>query len=413
MYLPYLFYLNHKPNTGICVMSLPIPNEFWKKCFEAPDPAYDECAARERLAHIREYAVMAHFTQEELAQLEGPVAALSANSELLHFWDLMIRTILQPGVPGGDAAGQSNYLPDDYDVITPDAFTLLVDLACIPHMAELYKQRGWYELAFDEALLDIRIWMEFNQANRGRFGILFGHAWLRSQFDGLVIRLGRLQCNTSSGFFSCFRVFRNNTTGETVTFVNSEVSVTDGGLTALEDDPVRFTTAKVAEDGDTFTGWTVGENGRVNSEPVTISGKDWTEYLKAGDPAVNLHIPADGPMKPEACMDSFRRMKAFFKDIMGVEVKVFQCESWLLDPRFCDLLPESSNILAFQRFGKLLPWPGKGQSEMIRRVFGTKAMEEGVNSVPHITTMQKIFAASVNAGEKFRNGAFFIDADIV
>lgn len=55
-----------------------------------------------------------------------------------------------------------------------------------------------------------------------------------------------------------------------------------------------------------------------------------------------LHIPASGPLTPEAVDDSLRRIRALVGDATLV------CTSWLLDPVLVEELPES-NMAAFAR----------------------------------------------------------------
>ncbi len=388
-------------------MSLPILNPYWKELFAAPDPDYNPAAAAERLKYLPSLAVLAHFTASELDQLDSAIEKLAADEELLHFYDLMIRDISNGS--GARLMGEEDaFAPDASVSLCPDTLNLLVELGCIPGMIRMYRERGWYDEIFGQALLDIRIWMDFAVQNYGTFGIRMGHPWICAQFDGRVIRLGRLQCNAPGEFFREYKVYRNKQTGEYCTLLNVEMPFNGEGLYALDDDPVVFRTAAPVENEDTITGWRIGDDARVANKTVTLQKAEWEPFLSPGDVICNLHIPADGPLSEAGSRDSLVRMKAFYQKYFHVTPKAFICESWLLDPIFASLLPETSNILAFQRLGHLLPFPGK--SEMANRVFGVKAVKEGLNAVPHKTNMQKIFAAYAEKGGKFRNGAFFIPA---
>ncbi len=388
-------------------MSLPILNPYWKDRFAVPDPDYDPAAAAERLKYLPALAAQAHFTASELAQLDSAIAKLAADEELLHLHDLMIRDISNGS--GAKLMGEEDtFAPDSSDPICPDTLNLLVELGCIPGMIRMYRERGWYDDAFGQALLDIRIWMDFAVQNYGTFGVRMGHAWICAQFDGRVIRLGRLQCNAPGEFFREYKVYRNRLTGEFCTLLNVEMPFNAEGLYALDDDPVAFRTATPVETENTVTGWYAGNDARVAGQTVTLKKTEWELFLSQEDVICNLHIPADGPLLEADCRDSLARMKAFYQKYFHVTPKAFICESWLLDPVFASLLPETSNILAFQQLGHLLPFPGK--SEMVNRVFGVKALKDGLNAVPHKTRMQKIFAAYAENGGKFRNGAFFIPA---
>ncbi len=386
-------------------MKIIINDPVWKQIFEQPDTTFHEAAENELFQSIPEYARMAGFTQSDMEQLEKEMADVLSNPDVFHAWSLMRRTILQNGTEGGQAALRDPGFGEP--VKNPYALFLLVDLAGIPGMIELYKKRGWYESTFHEALLDFKIWMDFCRDNYdGAFGLsMTGHPWIRTQLEGNVIRIGRLQCNTRCTFFSEYRIFRHKSDPSIVCpLLNQELSFNRDGMTAMGDDPVEFKSELVRENGNQITGYAVSKRGIVSPRPVTLDKSDWDEPVKAGDPVINLHIPADGPMTPELCRDSFRRMLAFFRDIEHIDPKAFTCESWLLDPMFRRILPSTSNVVAFQDAAWLLPW--QGRSELVRRVFGVKAMTQGIDCVPHRTSMQRAFAEFLNAGGIPRNGAF-------
>jgi len=386
-------------------MKINIGNELWRGILTAADPEYQEQSARERFARLPEYAAEAGFTADEQARLAEKMAAVSASPDLLELWDRMTRTIHE-GPKGSEAAcADPKFEANEVDSF---AMFLMITLAGIPHMKALYQERGWYDIAWGEALLDIRIWMEFCRDNYdGAFGLaMTGYPWIIGQQRGGVIRLGRLQCNTSGNFFGTFRVYRNESLKMDCAMLDWEQPFDRDGFWAFSAGDTAFRTTKITEDDKTVTGYISSPRGIVSPQPVPLDKSDWKPYLTAQDPVIHLHIPADGPMTPELCRDSFRKMVDFYRNILHVEPKAFACESWLLDPMFSRILAPDSNILAFQHFGHLLPWPGG--SELVRRVFGVKADENGIDSVPHKTSMQKICAEYARKGGKFRNGAFFI-----
>ncbi len=71
--------------------------------------------------------------------------------------------------------------------------------------------------------------------------------------------------------------------------------------------------------------------------------------LKAGDPIVEVHIPAGADLSKEAVRTSLEEAAAFFaKYFPEHKLTHFTCHSWLLDPALDALLPKTSNILAFR-----------------------------------------------------------------
>ncbi len=83
---------------------------------------------------------------------------------------------------------------------------------------------------------------------------------------------------------------------------------------------------------------------------------DIPEYgLKKGDPVLDVHIPAAGPMTPEECERSFALCKEFFPEFYpDFDYKCFTCHSWLLDDTIADLVGYESNIMSFGRRFKII-----------------------------------------------------------
>ncbi len=71
-------------------------------------------------------------------------------------------------------------------------------------------------------------------------------------------------------------------------------------------------------------------------------------------PVINVHIPDDGPLPPEAVDDAFRRaareMPRYYPELRDAEH--LMCQSWLLDPQLQQLAP-GSNVAAFQERWRL------------------------------------------------------------
>lgn len=66
--------------------------------------------------------------------------------------------------------------------------------------------------------------------------------------------------------------------------------------------------------------------------------------------ALGLHIPATGPLTPQACDESLALAGSFFaQHFPDPQRQRVVCTSWLLDEQLADYLPAASNIVRFQR----------------------------------------------------------------
>lgn len=243
---------------------------------------------------------------------------------------------------------------------TAELFHMLVITGMIDYAFSCYKKKNIPEEILLENLLDAPIWLEYHMDNYNYPGFQWRIVnWCRTLWEGNVLKFGRLQLETAGEYKEKYNTYRT------------------------KDKKIVFAVENEAQ-------------------------KAWECVLKKGDTLVSIHIPASGPLKKELCIDSFRRMREYLaKYRPDIDYKAVRCSSWLLDPQLQEILPPTSNILAFQTLGHIRASKSY-ETETIGRVFGEKAIKEGINAVPHKTDMQKRLAAFADGGGKFDNGVMFI-----
>lgn len=123
--------------------------------------------------------------------------------------------------------------------------------------------------------------------------------------------------------------------------------------------------------------------GRLQFEPITLDRDLLIDdiTITEGTPAFSVHIPAGEPMHIDACERSFAAASCFF----GVEHPICVCGSWLLAPELPKILPETSNIVRFQKFFRILNTFPSRQAE--ERIYG-KVLEEA-SLYPEQTSLQR------------------------
>lgn len=120
------------------------------------------------------------------------------------------------------------------------------------------------------------------------------------------------------------------------------------------------------------------------------------QFETEGD-ALHVHIPEGSPLLKKECDESFAQADRFF----GREYKIYDCESWLLDPVLTQILPESSNILRFQqRFRITKVRYDIPQAE--ERIFGT--VLENKEDYPEKSSLQRYAKKYLLAGGKIGMG---------
>jgi len=89
-----------------------------------------------------------------------------------------------------------------------------------------------------------------------------------------------------------------------------------------------------------------------------------------GEPILDIHVPGDGPLTPEAVGESLAAARPFFaRHFPAEEYKRAFCTSWLLDPQLVEYLPADSNIVRFQRLFTPETVVSQADEEVITFVF--------------------------------------------
>ncbi len=220
-------------------------------------------------------------------------------------------------------------------------FSAAVLISMLPSALEFHRQRGVPEEISKATFRDFYIWLQDYYDKHGRWG-LAGVNWLLLQLRGELYRLGRLQF--------CGALF-----GE---------PVAEGFLPELAPIP------------------------------------------QPGDPVLAVHIPADGKLDHEQCRASYLAALEFFPaHFPEIPFDAFTCHSWLLDPELRKILPESSNIIMFQRDFHIYSIQDDDR-QMFERVFGDRPAD--LSQAPRDSTLRRAILDHLQAGNSMHKGIGFI-----
>lgn len=159
--------------------------------------------------------------------------------------------------------------------------------------------------------------------------------------------------------------------------------------------------------------------GRLEFEQVNVQeeyiGKQYS--LHRGDSAINIHIPSSGPLKKEACMESFKQAYTFFKKLMpeefgDKEVIPFVCGSWLLYKKHELFLPEASNIRGFMNFFEIhTSWEDNSYHDFWRIFYKNHNAKR--EELPCETSLQRAYLKWFDEGNLpgCGLGVFFFDGE--
>ena len=288
----------------------------------------------------------------------------------------------------------------------PDLVGAVVLISRLPFMIDFYKSRGIPETVAVDTLSDLKLWMSHYHRAHGRWG-LYQVRWHAGHLTGRLFRLGRLQFAPEA--FSCgIRVYRSRRSGRVLALSEGGIRYTADGLRVLpgEETAGDVWTAAEKADGIHICGNPIHPLGYALSRVVSLDAREWEPVLAEGDRVLVLHIPADGRLDPSLCRESLRQATAFFARCFPSEAyRAFVCNTWLFDFRFQTLLPETSNIVKFQREFYLVPI-ADDDSQVFLRVFGEKPSD--LSSLPQDTALRQAILRHYEAGKSLRSAAGFI-----
>jgi hypothetical protein len=286
-----------------------------------------------------------------------------------------------------------------------DLFNLLVVLSNLPAMRALHAARAVPRAITRDTLADIARWMYVHHETFGHWGFDASRTrWLSEHLAGEVYHLGRLQYKVAP-FEMPAHFYRHHTMGTVLALSEDGMRYhddgrLDGASGVLE--PAGTWTARHVDDGQEVRGYPLLPAGTALQREVRLSHQEWQPILKPGDPILELHIPRGGPLDVELCKRSLKEALEFFpRHFPDRPFVAFSCWSWILDPQLQAMLPETSNLVHFQREMYLLPVPSE-EDDNLDFLFGLAPFD--LQSAPRDTTLRRAVLDHLLAGRHLYAG---------
>lgn len=257
---------------------------------------------------------------------------------------------------------------------------------CLPKTVQNMHAMGVPDDVAEATLRDFSIWADVYRKKTGRPGI--GEtAWNLLFLTGGILRIGRLQYESFT-FLEPYYVYRRRSEGDITVLTAGGVHVSAEGLPMpAAGGPGSFITYMRADAG-IVTGNRVDlRQGVIGKDLVGLRIADHDLLLAPGMPAINMHIPADGPLTPQLVDDSIAQASPLLKRL-GRHTPLGVCESWLLDPALDGITAPESNICRFMHRFRKFPNPTPG-SAIVERVCGWDADKLAIRDLPERTSLQR------------------------
>lgn len=286
---------------------------------------------------------------------------------------------------------------------------LMVATAAIPMIEATHRRYGIPEhYAADSASWIGGSSLLFNQSHGNLPGFLLNQIrWLRCSIDGTLFRIGRLEFKMTTVPSHVPAIYRN-AEGRTLLLCGDGWFLNKDGLRVRMDSPdAAFKTTLDHIDGS-VTGTPISPLGvALPGKTVTLSDSEWKPLISPWETILEIHIPGGGGMTPERLRDSLNQALAFFRSFFHKEIRLFTCNSWILNPEWEKRLPKS-NIAAFLREGYLYPHEiGDGRDGLFF-LFGR--MDGDPLSYPADNSMRRAMLDVLREGGILKRGGMVLPA---
>lgn len=287
-------------------------------------------------------------------------------------------------------------------------FYLHAALQRLPLTEIKYKELGLDEAMFVETLRDISTWVE-NAYNLVGYYCIRNFSWIWRHIEAKLFRIGRMQYIPLT-FHGDVKGFYNEQDKQFVLLAKEGMELRANGdmqgVCQKEKTEDGFITA-YSETEDSFIGHPISAIGKGSPTPITLSKQKWRKVLDQGDTMLDIHIPKDEPFTLQTIAESYEAAKLFFKEhFPHIQFKGMMCQSWLFTPQLRDMLPESSNLVQFQKQFYLYPTAGSIRSIWF---FVFNELLDVKDAKPDTTLRRKILEYIEQDKEIFDMRAVFLD----
>jgi hypothetical protein len=289
-------------------------------------------------------------------------------------------------------------------------FAVILLLSGLQRVLKIHEERGVCREITIDTLNDINLWMKNYFNKHGQWGT-DQFPWLIYHFTGRLYKLGRLQFMIDT-LKEGIKVLRNIDNKRVLVMSEPGIRYRNDGQVDGTNNIFDFEGAWIAQfeiEGDLFRGNIITPYGCAAKEIVELPADEWELVLSKDAPVLSVHIPKGGRMTHELCGESFNYARKFFSEhFPNWEFFAYICTTWFFDSQFQEILPNSSNIVRFQREFYLYPILSNDY-QIFERVFGGKPGD--FTKAPRDTHIRRAILDHVIAGRNLHGAGGFILRD--
>ena len=230
--------------------------------------------------------------------------------------------------------------------------------------------------------------------------------WTRYYLDGTLYRIGRLEYMLHTVPPWVPPIFRRRSDGELAVLLADKAPIGKDMRNAPAGCEVIFTSSFRVRDNRAY-GTPVDATGRAHIDrEVSLDLAEWEPVVTPWEIVPSMHIPSGGGMTPERVKASLTEAVDFFPRYLGFAPRMFVCHSWIFNPAWEELLPES-NMVKFLH--ELYMFSERGRSPGNEGLFFIFGRSDGDrSSYPADNSMRRAFHELFRSNRPARGGAAFI-----
>lgn len=326
---------------------------------------------------------------EDLVLFVYVLAAIYEAGTTPTFWDVDHNVVMM-GIP-------------DRERLDTDIAPLYSAFFFLEKMIAEYESRGLPHEVISDTLFGMNKEMDDYLTMVGRVGMRRYVSWYSNWTNMVLLTVGRLQFKIWKETAS-IRVYRK---GDDYKILMDGVEMHKGGMcfgSAGQDDEDGKYFAEIKEEGGAVIGYAANEFGECDPNPVRLEG--YEEVLRYGDPCIDVHIPADLPLTPEICIDSYERAKEIFRKCYPeFKFKGIICHSWMLEKRLEEIQGKKSNVTRFA--DPFYGYPLKSSGAAVYSFVFKLPAPIPADELPEETSMQRAVKKHLmNGGHVYEKGGF-------
>ena len=297
------------------------------------------------------------------------------------------------------------------------AFYLLVLLGIVPFIKTYHKALGVPDSATRETMLEIKSLMSNYKNSEGGIGICSLQLYWPQYYlyGNIFFRIGRFEYWIRPYTRNIVNVYRSRKTRKVVALLNSPAFYDGDGLRCVpaEREPSKnYWQSEFRIENNCVYGTPASPEGRAIRKTMELPLDEWECVMDKDSITLDMHIPAGGSMTPEACAESVRRARDFYRKYFPqLNPVAIVCHSWIFSPDLPEFMSRESNLVKFMNEAYLYPIESPALAGIWFFLYQDKFDPK---TAPRASSLQRAAVEHLEKGGKLRVGGMFMlldDAD--